>query len=179
MGKTVIIHDKQFKKYISSAKIRKAIDGIAKNINKDYKDKRPVFVSVLNGSFMFTSDLMKKIKVECEVTFIKVASYSGVKSTGKIHELIGLNENLRGRSVVILEDIVDSGNTISKVLEELTKQGPKSIEVVALFFKPDAFRGNHKPDYIGLEVPNDFIIGYGLDYNGLGRNLSDIYTLKS
>lgn len=179
MGNTVTIHDKQFRKYISTAKVQKAVAGIAKKINKDYKNERPVFLSVLNGSFMFTTDLLKQLKIECEVSFIKVSSYSGTGSTGKVNELIGLNENLKDRSVIILEDIVDSGNTIKKIIPELKQCDPKQVRIAALFFKPDAFKGSIKPDYIGIEVPNDFLVGYGLDYNGLGRNLSDIYKLKS
>lgn len=179
MGKTVTIQDKKFRKLISSARIQKAIAGIAKEINRDYKIKRPLFLSVLNGSFLFTADLLKKFNGECEVSFVKVASYSGTRSSGKMKKLIGLNEDLKGRNVVILEDIIDTGNTIAMVLKDLKKQSPRSIKVATLFFKPDAFMGSKRPDYVGLEVPNDFIVGYGLDYDGLGRNLSDIYILKT
>lgn len=179
MGKTVTIHDKEFKSYISSAKIQRAVAGIAKKINKEFKNERPVFLSVLNGSFMFTADLLKQLKMECEVSFVKVSSYSGTGSTGKVRELIGLNENIKGRTVIILEDIVDSGNTLKKITPELKKHRPLQIRIATLFYKPDAFKGDTKPDYIGIEVPNDFLVGYGLDYNGLGRNLSDIYKLKS
>jgi hypoxanthine phosphoribosyltransferase len=177
-GKTIQIHDKHFRKYISSAKIEKAIDGIAKKINKDLKGKKPIFISVLNGSFMFASDLLKKINIECEVSFIRVVSYSGAVSTGKVNELIGLNEDIYDRMVVVLEDIIDSGNTIEKVIPELKKYNPAQVKIATMFFKPDAYKKKIKLDYVGMEIPNDFIVGYGLDYNGIGRNLSDIYRMK-
>src|ERR1051326_1310629 len=178
MTKTVTIHDKKFTKYISSAKIQKAISKIAGQINKDVKNEKPIFLSVLNGSFLFTADLLKKIKIECEVSFTKISSYLGTQSTGNVNTLIGINEDLNGRTVIILEDIVDSGNTLEKIISELQKHNAKKIIVAALFFKPDAYKKKIKLDYIGIEMPNDFLIGYGLDYDGLGRNLSDIYILK-
>lgn len=178
MGNTIKIHDKQFRKYISSPEIQKAIAGIAMKINKEYKGKNPLFLSVLNGSFMFSSDLLKMIKPECEVSFIKVSSYNGMKSFGKIKKLVGLQESVKGRHVVILEDIVDTGTTLSSVLVDLKKKAPKSLKVATLFFKPTAFLGSKEPDYVGLEIPNYFIVGYGLDFNGLGRNLKDIYILN-
>lgn len=179
MGTTVSIHDKNFVKSISSAKIQRAISGIATKINKDFKDQQPLFISVLNGSFMFTADLLKKVKCECEVSFVKMASYSGTSSSGKVNELIGLNQDIKGRTVIVLEDIVDSGSTIQKLIPELKKRGPKTIKIATLFFKPDKYESDLKLDYIGIEVPGGFLVGYGLDYDGLGRNLSDIYTLKS
>lgn len=178
MSKTVVIHEKKFTKYISSVKIQSAIGKIAGSINKDFKHKKPVFLSVLNGSFLFTADLLKKITIECEVSFTKISSYSGTQSTGKINTLIGINENLKGRTVIILEDIVDSGNTLEKIIFELQKHNPRKVIVAALLFKPDAYKKKIKLDYIGMNMPNDFLVGYGLDYDGLGRNLSDIYILK-
>ena len=178
MGHGIQIHGRRFVKAISAEKIQRAIGGIARKIDKDLKGKKPVFISVLNGSFMFTADLLKKVSVECEVSFIKVASYSGAKSSGKVHELIGLNEDLKGRTVIILEDIIDSGNTIEKVIAALKKLTPSSIKITTLFFKPEAYNKKLKIDYIGMDVPNDFIVGYGLDYDGLGRNLKDVYILK-
>jgi len=178
MGKNITVYDKKFTLYIPSRKIQKAISGIAKRINKDFAGKRPVFISVLNGSFRFTADLMSKINIECEVSFVKVASYSGTRSTGKINTVIGLNENLRGRSIIILEDIVDSGNTIQKVAAELKKHSPEQVKIATMFFKPHAYKKQILLDYVGMKVPNDFLVGYGLDYNGLGRNLSDIYILN-
>jgi len=177
MKNIVIVHNKKFKKLISSAKIQKAISDIAKKIDKDFKNERPLFLSVLNGSFLFAADLLKKVKCECEISFIKVSSYSGTQSTGNVNTLIGLNENLTGRTVIIVEDIVDSGNTLEKVLEELKKHNPKSIKVATLFFKPTAYTKKIKLDYKGIDVPNKFLLGYGLDYDGLGRNLQDVYAL--
>lgn len=178
MGKVVTIHGKRFVQFISSKKIQEAVAKIAEQINKDIKKKRPIFISVLNGSFLFTGDLLRKIKFECEVSFIKISSYSGIKSKGEASTLIGINENLKGRTIVILEDIVDSGNTLEKIVSELKKHSPGQIKIATLFFKPDAYKKKIKVDYIGMKIPNDFIVGYGLDYDGLGRNLSDIYILK-
>ncbi len=178
MGKAVTIHGKKFKSLISSGRIQKAIAFIAKKMDKDFKNERPLFLSVLNGSFLFTADLLKKVKVECEISFIKVSSYSGTQSTGNVNTLIGLSENLEGRTIIILEDIVDSGNTLENVLRELKKHNPKTIKVAALFFKPHAYTKKIKLDYIGIDVPNKFLLGYGLDYDGLGRNLQDVYVLE-
>ena len=151
---------------------------MAERINKDFKNEKPIFLSVLNGSFLFTADLLKKIKIECEVSFTKISSYSGTQSTGNVNTLIGISENLKDRTVIILEDIVDSGNTLEKIIPELKKQQPKQIITATLFFKPNAYKKKIKLDYIGIDMPNDFLVGYGLDYDGLGRNLSDIYILK-
>ena len=177
MAKTIQVHDKKFKKIISSEKIQKANNIIAKKLNKDYKNKKPIFISVLNGSFLFTSDLIKKVNIECEISFIKISSYSGTQSTGNMNTLIGLNETLKGRNVVVLDEMVDSGNTIEKVITELKKRNPKTIKIATLFFKPDAYKKKIKLDYVGIKVPNDFLVGYGLDYDGLGRNYQDIYVL--
>lgn len=178
MGKTITIHDKKFVKIISSAKIQKSISKTAKKINKDFQNKKPIFISVLNGSFLFAADLLKQIKCKCEISFIKVSSYSGTQSTGNVNTLIGLNENLEGRTVIILEDIVDSGNTLEKVMEELKYHQPKSIKVATLFFKSEAYTKKIKLDYIGIKVPNKFLLGYGLDFDGLGRNLQDVYRME-
>ena len=177
MSKEVTIHGKTFRKFISSVKIQVAIGKIAKRINKDFKNEKPIFLSVLNGSFLFTADLLKKIKIECEVSFTKISSYSGTQSTGNVNTLIGISENLKDRTVIILEDIVDSGNTLEKIISELKNHQTKKIIVATLFFKPDAYKKKIKLDFIGIEMPNDFLVGYGLDYDGLGRNLSDIYIL--
>ncbi len=178
MAKIVTIHGKTFTKFLSSAKIQKAISEIALQMNKDFKNDKPVFLSVLNGSFLFTADLLKKIKIECEVSFTKISSYSGTASTGNVNTLIGINENLKGRTVIVLEDIVDSGNTLEKIIAELKKLKVKKIIVATLLFKPSAYKKKIELDYIGIEMPNNFLVGYGLDYDGLGRNLSDIYILK-
>lgn len=177
MTKSVSIHTKKFKLSVPSRKIQKTVDAIAKSITKDFKDKNPLFISVLNGSFLFTADCLRKIKMDAEVSFVKVASYAGTRSTGQVNTLIGLNENIQGRNVIVLEDIIDSGSTIEKVVSELKKRKPEKISIATLFLKPAAYRKQIKLDYVGMEVPNDFLVGYGLDYNGLGRNLSDIYTL--
>lgn len=177
MAKTIQVHDKKFRKIISSEAIQKANNIIANKINKDFKNKKPIFISVLNGSFLFTADLIKKVNIECEISFIKISSYSGTKSTGNMNTLIGLNETLKGRNVVVLDEMVDSGNTIETVIDELKKLNPKTLRIATLFFKPDAYTKNIKLDYVGIKVPNDFLVGYGLDYDGLGRNLQDIYVL--
>ncbi|MEK6615814.1 MAG: hypoxanthine phosphoribosyltransferase [Bacteroidota bacterium] len=178
MTNTITIHNKKFKKFISSHKIQNAIEKIAERINKNFKNEKPVFLSVLNGSFLFTADLLKKMKIECEISFIKISSYSGTQSTGIVNTLIGISEDLKGRTVVILEDIVDSGNTLEKIISELQKHNPKKIKVATLLFKPDAYKKKIEIDYIGINMPNNFLVGYGLDYDGSGRNLSDIYILK-
>ena len=173
---TIKVHDKKFRKIISARKVQQAIEVVAKKINKDFKNKKPIFISVLNGSFLFTADLIKKVTIECEISFIKISSYSGTQSTGNMNTLIGLKEDLKGRNVVVLEEMVDSGNTIEKVIGELKKLNPESLKIATLFFKPEAYKKNIKLDYIGMDVPNDFLVGYGLDYDGLGRNLQDIYA---
>ncbi len=173
----VIFHGHTFKTKISAAEIDKAVSAVAEKLNSDLKDNTPLFVAVLNGSFMFTSDLLKKIKIDCEVSFIKVASYEGVSSTGKLTELIGLNESVNGRTVIIVEDIVDTGSTIENVWKQLSEMGATEIKVATLLFKPKAYTKALPVEYVAIEVPNDFLIGYGLDYDGLGRNLEDIYVL--
>lgn len=172
-----IIHDKQFHSYISEAEIQSVVERLANDLEKDYQGKELIFLSILNGSFMFTSDLMKSINSNVEVSFVKVSSYKGTNTTGRVDELIGLNADLKNKSVVILEDIVDTGITIDKVLTLLRTQDVESIEICTLLFKPEAYLGKNKPKYIGMEIPNKFVVGYGLDYNELGRNLKEIYQL--
>ena len=178
--KQVKLHDKEFKVSIPSEKIQEAIIQMAKKINDDYKDKNePLFISILNGSFMFTADLFKHIDFVCEVTFLKLTSYKGTASTGAVRQLIGVNEAIEGRDVIVLEDIVDTGITLEQILGQLKSFEPASVRVASLLFKPEAYQKDMMIDYIGMEIPNDFIVGYGLDYDGLGRNLPDIYTLIS
>ncbi len=179
MKEIVKLQDKKFQSYISSKDIDKAIKKIASKINKDFKSEIPLFVSVINGSFMFTSDLLKKLNIDCELSFVKLASYKGTDSTGKAKKLIGVNENIKGRMVVVLEDIVDSGNTLESLMIELKKHKPKTIKIATLFFKPKAYKKSFKIDYKGMNIPNDFIVGFGLDYNGLGRNFKKVYSLKT
>ena len=171
------ILDRNFKKSISESKITLTINDIANRMNSELKNENPLFISILNGSFMFAADLMKRITFPCEISFVKRASYHGTTSSDEMLELIGLKENLKGRTVVIIEDIVDSGKTMSKVLEMLQNRGAGKILISTLLLKPDALRYDIKPDYVAMTIPNDFIVGYGLDYNGYGRNLPDIYTV--
>ena len=176
--KQLKIHDKTFEQYIPYEKIRSVVEKMAEKMNIDFEGKKPLFVCILNGSFMFAAEIFKRIElIETEITFVKLASYQGVNSTGEVKQLIGLNENIEGRTVVILEDIVDTGITIENILEQLKKMNPKEIKIATLLLKPDALQRDVQLDYIGLKIPNDFIVGYGLDYDGLGRNLIDIYTV--
>ena len=173
----VILHGHSFKIKITASEINKAVADVARQINTNLKDKKPLFLAVLNGSFMFASDLMKKIKIDCEISFIKVASYEGTSSTGSMKELIGINEDIKGRTIVIIEDIVDTGSTIESVYKQLQELGASEISVATLLFKPDAYTKSVPIEYTAIVVPNDFLVGYGLDYDGLGRNLEDIYVL--
>ena len=175
---SIQIKDKQFKKFIPHEKIKESIRKVASQLNKDYEGKRPLFVAVLNGSFMFAGDLMKEIHFDCEITFVKVASYHGVSSTGSVTELIGLGENVEGRDIIIVEDIVDTGLTIENLLQVFSHKGCRSVRVATLLLKPEAYKKTHKIDYVCMEIGNDFIVGYGLDYDGLGRNLKDIYKIN-
>ena len=173
----VQIHDKTFKIKITSNEIKKAISDVAEQINKDLKDKKPLFLAVLNGSFMFAADLMKKVNIDCEISFVKVASYEGTSTTGNIKQLIGLNESIKDRTIVILEDIVDTGNTIENIWNQLKQLGASDVKIATLLFKPEAYTKTLPIEYVAIVVPNDFLVGYGLDYNGYGRNLDAIYVL--
>lgn len=174
---TIKLKDKSFELSIPEEKIKASIDRVANEINSDLKGEVPVFLVILNGAFMFASDILKRIDFDCEVSFVKLASYKGTESTKSIKKLIGVNEDLKDRTVVILEDIIDSGITLECMLEQLSELKPKSVKIATLLFKPKAFIKNYRIDYVGLEIPNDFIVGYGLDYDGLGRNLNDIYKI--
>jgi hypoxanthine phosphoribosyltransferase len=174
---SVVIHGHTFKTKITSKEILKAVGEVAELINTDLKDKKPLFLAVLNGSFMFAADLMKKVNIECEISFVKVASYEGTSSTGSVKQLIGINENIKGRTVVVVEDIVDTGVTIENVWEQLKALGAAEIKIATLLFKPAAYTKTVPIEYAAIVIPNDFIVGYGLDYKGLGRNLEDIYVL--
>jgi hypoxanthine phosphoribosyltransferase len=174
----IIVNDKKFIPYISAIEINDRIVKLAKEINVDYAGKRPIFIAILNGSFMFASDLFKEINVDAEICFIKLASYKGTRSSGNVITSIGLDEPLKDRHVVIIEDIVDTGNTLHKFLPQLHNQQPASLKIAALLHKPEALE--HKDiliDYLGFSVPNKFLLGFGLDYDGLGRNLAEIYQL--
>jgi hypoxanthine phosphoribosyltransferase len=176
--KQVKIHDKTFELYIPYEKIRGVVEKMAEKMNTDFEGRNPLFVCILNGSFMFAAELFKRINlIETEITFVKLASYVGDKTTGEVKQLIGLNEDIEGRTVVILEDIVDTGITIENILKQLRGMNPKEIKIATLLLKPDALQKEVQLDYIGLEIPNNFIVGYGLDYDGHGRNLIDIYSV--
>lgn len=171
------LHDKTFEQFISAEEIDFALANMAKQMDDDFFDETPIFIGVLNGAFMVMSDLMKHYKGMCEVSFVKMSSYQGTESTGVVQELIGLNQNLEGKTVVIVEDIVDTGKTISELKNILKSHNVKHLKIATLFFKSDAFTENIKIDYVGIRIPNKFIVGYGLDYDELGRNLQDVYQL--
>ena len=178
MKDVVKIIDKEFELFIPYEDIINSIQNVANQINKDLKGENPLFICVLNGSFMFAADLMKNITIPSEITFVRVASYRGTTSTGALKEIYGLEEEIEGRTIVIVEDIVDTGNTMNLVIDQLNCDNPKEIKIATLLFKPNALKFEVKLDYVALEIPNDFIVGYGLDYNGYGRNLKDIYKIK-
>ncbi|WP_310668765.1 hypoxanthine phosphoribosyltransferase [Salibacter sp.] len=171
------IKDKQFKPFITHDEIEKRIVDVASKINDDYEGQTPIFLPVLNGAFMFSADLMKHVELDCEIQFVKCASYKGTESTGKVKQLIGAPTDIEGQSIVIIEDIVDTGRTIDVLVNELKKHNPASIAICSLLLKPDSYKLEHMIDYALFEIPNDFIIGYGLDYDGAGRNLKDIYKI--
>ncbi len=173
----VKIKDKTFKTFIPEAEIKERVKAVAEKINRDMADKNPLLLAVLNGSFMFAADLMRDITIPCEISFVKLASYQGTTSTGEIKEVIGLNEDIAGRSVIIVEDIVDTGLTMKRMIETLGTRNPKSIHICTLLLKPDKLRVPLDIAYTAMKIPNDFILGYGLDYDQQGRNLRDIYTL--
>ena len=171
--------DKEFKIFIKDNEIQNIVESISTNINK-LQVKNPLFIAVLNGSFLFASDIMRKITLpDAEISFIKLSSYSGTKSTGNVNELIGLNKQIKKRNVIILEDIVDTGNTLEKIIEILKEKKVASYKIATLLFKPDAYTKNINIDYIGKSIKNDFVVGYGLDYDEIGRNLPHIYKLKN
>ncbi len=173
----VQILDKKFKTSIPAPEIKERVKAVAERINNDLKDKNPLFLAVLNGSFIFAADLMREITIPCEISFVKLASYQGTTSTGKITEVIGINEELSGRCIVIVEDIVDTGLTMKRMLETLGTRSPAEIHICTLLVKPDKLQVDLNIEYAAMKIPNDFIVGYGLDYNQQGRNLPDIYTV--
>ena len=173
----ITIKDLTFETSIPEATILERVERVAEKLNKDMADKTPLFLAVLNGSFMYASDLMKFINIPCEISFVKVASYAGTESSGKVTEVIGLNEDITGREIVIVEDIVDTGHTMERMLEILKKKNPANIHISTLLLKPGKLQVPLDIEYAAMEIPNDFIVGYGLDYDQQGRNLRDIYTL--
>lgn len=174
---TIAINGKNFEISISSGEIQKKVDQIARELNRDLGEKEVVFIAVLNGAFMFASDLLKKIDFNCRISFLKLASYQGTESTGRIKQLIGLNEELENKTVVLIEDVIDSGGTLNLIKRQISSFQPLEMKVVTLLFKPHAYKYHFMPDYTGFSIPDDFIVGYGLDYMGYGRNLNSIYTL--
>ncbi len=171
------VHDKLFEPYLPQSAISERIKLIASQLNRDYEGKKPLFIPILNGSFIFAADLFKELSIEAEICFIKLASYKGTKSSGQVITAIGLDTELFGRHVVIVEDIVDTGKTLTEFLPQLHHQQPASLKITALLHKPEATVYPIKVDYLGFSVPNKFLLGYGLDYNGLGRNIPEIYKL--
>lgn len=174
---TIRIKDKTFAVSITHEEIQKEVARVANEINSDLAGENPLFLSVLNGAFMFTADLMKHITIPCEISFVKLASYQGVTSTGTIKEVIGINEDITDRTIVIVEDIVDTGFTMQRLLESLGTRHPKRILIASLLLKPDKLQVELDVKYVAMRIPNDFIVGYGLDYDGYGRNYPDIYTI--
>ena len=175
----VKIKDKLFKISIPESEIKARIKTVAQQISKDLEGKNPLFLGVLNGSFIFAADLMREMTIPCEISFVKLASYQGTTSTGTIREVLGINENLSGRTVVIVEDIVESGRTMKRMIESLGTRNPASVHICTLFFKPTKLEEDLTLDYVVFRIPDDFIVGYGLDYDQQGRELKDIYTIVS
>jgi len=173
------IKDLEFRKFIAEKKILEKVKELGEKINHDYKDKSPVFLPILNGSFMFAADLMREVSIPCQVSFVKIASYSGLQSTGQLRTLVGLEQSLFNQNIVLVEDIVDTGLTLEKIVEELRSLGTKSVDVVSLLRKRTAREKGIEVKYVGFEIESEFVLGYGLDYDGLGRNLRDIYKQTS
>lgn len=174
---SITVNDKEFVPYLSTQEIAEQVARVASEINRDYEGKKPLFVAILNGAFMFAADLFKEINIEAEICFIKLASYKGVKSTGQVITAIGLDADLYHRDVIIIEDIVDTGKTLSHFLPQLNHHHPASLKIATLLHKPDAMIHPIEIDYLGFTIPNKFVVGYGLDYEGLGRNIKEIYQL--
>lgn len=174
----VTVFDKKFTTYLPEEKLLQRVKEMAAAINKDYKGKKPLFIAILNGAFMFASDLFKHLDIEAEITFIKLASYKGMKSSGNVITSIGLDHDLFGRDVIIVEDIIDTGKTLHKFLPQLQHQQPASLKIAALLHKPEAMLFPLQIDYLGFSIPNKFVVGYGLDYNGFGRNLKEIHQVE-
>jgi hypoxanthine phosphoribosyltransferase len=177
--RTITLHDCQFSTYMYEEEIIARIHMLAEQLEQDYDGRNPLFLAVLNGSFMFTADLMKRVNIPCEISFIRMSSYKDMQSTGHVREVLGLTENIEGRDVVVIEDIVDTGHTVNALLQQLREKNPSSIEVITLLMKPECLQHQLDVKYVAKSIPNDFVVGYGLDYNGLGRNLRDIYKIAS
>lgn len=177
MMKEITILDKQFREFITQEEIQTSVEKLAARINSDMAGKDVVFLGILNGAFLFAADLFRRITFESRISFVKLASYQGTKSSGSIKELIGWNEDIRGKSVIVIEDIVDTGHTLERIMGELTIRNAKEIRIATMFLKPEVYNKNIHVDYVGMEIPNNFVVGYGLDYDGYGRNHPSVYTL--
>ncbi|MEO5997220.1 MAG: hypoxanthine phosphoribosyltransferase [Chitinophagaceae bacterium] len=173
----ILVHNKSFELYLAADKIIERVSAIAAQLNTDYEGKKPLFIAILNGAFMFASDLFKHINIDAEICFIKLASYKGTKSSGQVVTAIGLDIDLYNRHLIIVEDIVDTGKTLNVFLPQLKHQQPASLKIAALLHKPESIIFPLHIDYLGFSIPNKFVVGYGLDYDGLGRNLAEIYKL--
>lgn len=173
------LHDKTFEPYVSAEELNQITERMASEVYQDLQESRPIFIAILNGSFMFAADFLRHYKGECEISFVKMASYKGTQSTGKIHQLIGLSTPVEGRDVVILEDIIDTGNTLEEIYRIFEDKKVNSFRVATLFFKPDAYKKDLKIDYVGKPIPNRFIVGYGLDFDEIARNLPQVYQLNT
>ena len=174
---SVRLHDLSFEQFITEEEVDQAVQRLADEMRGKYEGKRPLFIGVLNGAFYFATELLKRLPIECEITFVKVASYHGTSSTGHVLDLIGLNERIEGRHVVVLEDIVDTGSTVRHILDALAHLRPASISIAALLFKPDAYKHDMPIEHVAIRIPNVFVVGSGLDHDGLGRNLTGIYRI--
>lgn len=177
-AQVIKLHDKQFKPFLDEATILKAVKKVAEEVARDYKDEVPIFVGVLNGAFMFVSDFLKQYPYDCEVTFVKLSSYQGLTSTGIVETLLDVSGDMEGRSVIILEDIIDTGRTLQQLVHLFSNSNVKEFKIASLFYKSEVYNGEYNIDYVGIEIPNRFIVGYGLDYNELGRNLRQVYQLN-
>jgi len=173
----VKVLDKEFSIYLTEKEILDRVKEVAEQINKDFENEDPIFMGILNGSFMFASDLYKNITIDSQITFLKLASYQGTASSGKIKRLIGINEDIKDKTVLVIEDIVDTGNTLDSIIKQLKGYEPKEIKIITLLYKPEAYTKDFTIDYHCFSIPNDFILGYGLDYDGYGRNLKNIYKI--
>jgi len=174
---TIQVKDKSFSLFISVEEISQAVKEVAAGISNDLRGKTPLFIVILNGAYLFAADLIREIDFDCEVTFVRLSSYSGMETTSKVREVIGLYENLTDRDIVIVEDIIDTGISMGFFLNRIRETSIKSVRLATLLFKPDAFKKDYHIDYVGIKIPNEFIVGYGLDYDGLGRNYPDIYKI--
>ena len=179
MAEIVKLHDLEFIPYLSAIELDKVVGELSEKINVRYEAKTPLFVVVLNGAFMFASDLFKKVSVDCEISFLRVSSYRGTASTGEVKELMPIGTDVSGRDIILVEDIVDTGKTMGEVKRKMKEAGASSVSICTLLYKPDAFQGDYLVDFVGVEIPDRFVVGYGLDYDGLGRNLPSLYQIKT